>query len=300
MRLPNIWSCNRMVTRLAEPETDAVFKALADPSRRRLLDGLNSRNGQTLRDLCAGLEMTRQAVAKHLAVLEAAGLVATVRRGREKWHYLNAAPINDIADRWMTRYDRQRAQALADLKQALEDGTMSQTEFVYVTYIKTTPERLWAALTEPAFIRRYFGGGGPESDWKVGSPVRWKMSAEDDLHDWDQQVLEAEPNRRLSYTWHNYQPEMAQMFGWSDEKLAELQQEKRSKVTFELEPMGPMVVLTVTHDDFEPDSEMLRGVSGGWPAILSGLKTLLETGEDLAPEEVAEEVAKTAQAAEAR
>jgi uncharacterized protein YndB with AHSA1/START domain/DNA-binding transcriptional ArsR family regulator len=273
-------SCNRMVTRLAEAETDAVFKALADPSRRRLLDSLNSHNGQTLRDLCAGLEMTRQAVAKHLAVLEAA-LVVTVWRGREKWHYLNAAPINDIADRWMTRYDRQRAQALADLKQALEDGTMSQTEFVYVTYIKTTPEKLWTALTDTAFIRRYFGGGGPESDWKVGSSVRWRMSAEDDLHDWDQQVLEAEPNRRLSYTWHNYQPEMAPMFGWSDEKLAELRKEKRSKVTFELEPMGPMVILTVIHDDFEPDSEMLRGVSGGWPAILSGLKTLLETGQDL-------------------
>jgi uncharacterized protein YndB with AHSA1/START domain/DNA-binding transcriptional ArsR family regulator len=279
-----------MVTRLPEPETDAVFKALADPSRRRLLDSLNSRNGQSLRDLCAGLETTRQAVAKHLAVLEAAGLVATMWRGREKWHYLNAAPINDIADRWMTRYDRRRAQALADLKQALEDETMSQTEFVYVTYIKTTPEKLWAALTETAFIRRYFGGGGPESDWKVGSPVRWKMSAEDGPHDWDQRVLQAEPNRRLSYTWHNYQPEMAQMFGWSDERLAELREEKRSKVTFEIEPMGPMVMLTVTHDDFEPDSEMLRGVSGGWPAILSSLKTLLETGEELSvtPEEATE------------
>ena len=283
-------SCNRTVTPLAEPGTDAVFKALADRSRRRLLDDLNSRNGQTLHELCADLDMTRQAVAKHLAVLEAAGLVATVWRGREKWHYLNAAPINDIADRWMTRYDRQRAQALADLKQALEDGTMSQTEFVYVTYIKTTPERLWAALTEPAFIRRYFGGGGPESDWKVGSPVRWSMGAEDDLHDWDQQVLEAEPHRRLSYTWHNYQPEMARMFGWSDERLAELRKERRSKVTFEIEPAGPMVMLTVTHDDFEPDSEMLRGVSSGWPAILSSLKTLLETGDELplTPEEATE------------
>jgi uncharacterized protein YndB with AHSA1/START domain/DNA-binding transcriptional ArsR family regulator len=289
-------SCNRMVPLLAEPETDAVFKALADPSRRRLLDSLNSHNGQTLRDLCAGLAMTRQAVAKHLAVLEAAGLVATVRRGREKWHYLNAAPINDIADRWMTRYDRQRAQALADLKQALEDGTMSQTEFVYVTYIKTTPEKLWTALTEPAFIRRYFGGGGPASDWRVGSPVMWRMSADDDLHDWDQRVLEAEPNRRLSYTWHNYQPEMAPMFGWSDERLAELRKERRSKVTFEIEPAGPMVMLTVTHDDFEPDSEMLRGVSSGWPAILSGLKTLLETGEELplAPEEPVENVSAPA------
>src|ERR671932_2055906 len=101
---------------------DQIFRALADPSRRRLLDSLNARNGQTLRELCAGLEMARQSVSKHLDILEAANLVTTVRRGREKLHYLNAAPINAIADRWMTRYDRGRAEALADLKRALEDG----------------------------------------------------------------------------------------------------------------------------------------------------------------------------------
>jgi uncharacterized protein YndB with AHSA1/START domain/DNA-binding transcriptional ArsR family regulator len=260
---------------------DAVFKALADPSRRLLLDSLNARAGQTLRELCTGLDMTRQAVTKHLAVLEAAGLVTAVRRGREKLHYLNAAPINDIADRWINQYHRGRVQALADLKRALEDPTMSDTEFVYVTYIRTTPEKLWQALTEPAFIKHYFDGGGPESDWQVGSPVYWKMSADDATHDWDQQVLESDPPRRLSYRWHNYQPEMAPMFGWSDEKLAELQREKRSKVTFEIEPIGSMVKLTVTHDDFEPGSEMRNGISQGWPAILSNLKTLLETGETL-------------------
>lgn len=261
---------------------DAIFKALADGSRRRLLDSLNARNGQTLRELCAGLDMTRQAVTKHLAVLETAGLVTTVRRGREKLHYLNVAPINDIADRWIKRYDRGRVQALADLKQALEDPTVSQTQFVYVTYIGTTPKRLWRALTEPVFIRRYFDGGGPLSDWKVGSPVLWRMSAESDYQDWDQHVLESEPHRRLSYTWHTYQPEMAAMFGWSDEQLAQLRKEPRSKVTFEIEPLESMVKLTVVHDDFEPDSEMLKGVSEGWPAILSYLKTLLETDEEFA------------------
>lgn len=259
---------------------DAVFKALADASRRRLLDSLNSRNGQTLRELCAGLDMTRQAVTKHLAVLETAGLVTTTRRGREKLHYLNVAPINDIADRWINQYDRERVRALADLKRALEDTTMSRTEFVYVTYIRTTPEKLWQALTEPTFIRRYFEGGGPESDWRVGSPVLWKMDAKGPTFDWDQRVLESKPGQRLSYTWHNYQPEMAEMFGWSDEKLAELRKEKRSKVTFEIEPINSGVVkLTVTHDDFEPDSEMLNGVSQGWPGILSNLKSLLETGD---------------------
>src|SRR6516164_9257675 len=121
---------------------DEVFKALADTSRRRLLDSLNARNGQTLRELCSGLTMARQSVSKHLAVLEAANLVTSVRQGREKLHYLNAAPVNEIAERWIDRYDRDRVRALADLKRALEDP-VDKPEFVYTTYIRTTPERLW-------------------------------------------------------------------------------------------------------------------------------------------------------------
>jgi uncharacterized protein YndB with AHSA1/START domain/DNA-binding transcriptional ArsR family regulator len=261
---------------------DEVFRALADPSRRALLDALHARGGQSLRELGEGLAMTRQAVAKHLAVLEEAGLVVTSRHGREKHHHLNAAPINDVADRWIRRYDRARAEALADIKHALEATEVSD-DFVYVTYIRTTPEKLWQALTDPAFITRYFGGGGPRSDFQVGSPVLWSMTGEEP-HDWDQQVLEADPPRRLSYSWHNYQPEMQEMFGWSDERLAELQQEKRSKVTFDLEPAGQAVKLTVTHDDFVPGSEMRKGVEQGWPGILSNLKSLLETGEVAVPE----------------
>jgi len=262
---------------------DEVFRALADPSRRALLDALHARGGQSLRELGEGLDMTRQAVAKHLGVLEAAGLVVTTWQGREKHHHLNAAPINDVADRWIRRYDRARAQTLADLKQALEETEMSD-DFVYVTYIRTTPEKLWEALTEPSFIARYFDGGGPRSDWQVGSKVLWSMWAGDGPHDWDQHVLEADPPRRLSYSWHNYQPEMQEMFGWSDERLAELQQEKRSKVTFDIEPAGQAVKLTVTHDDFVPDSEMRKGIAQGWPAILSNLKSVLETGEVLVTE----------------
>src|SRR5882762_9198395 len=109
---------------------DEVFKALADASRRRLLDRLNQRNGQTLRELCAGLAMARQSVSKHLAVLEAANLVSTNWRGREKLHFLNPVPINAIAERWMTRYDQKRTSALADLKHGLEHQPMD-TSFVY-------------------------------------------------------------------------------------------------------------------------------------------------------------------------
>src|SRR3569833_3731843 len=132
----------------AHPSLDDAFRALAAPSRRLLLDRLNERNGQTLRELCSRLDMVRQSVSKHLAVLEAANLVTTVRRGREKLHYLNAAPINEIAERWITRYERSRVHALADLKRALEDTPVDRPEFVYVNYNKTTPERLWRALTE--------------------------------------------------------------------------------------------------------------------------------------------------------
>src|SRR3954471_16766862 len=99
---------------------DAVFKALADPSRRRMLDSLNNRAGQNLMELCAGLDIARQSVSKHLAVLEAANLVTPVHRGREKLHYLNAAPINEIEQRWINQYDRGRVRALGDLKAALE------------------------------------------------------------------------------------------------------------------------------------------------------------------------------------
>ncbi|MEU5724084.1 metalloregulator ArsR/SmtB family transcription factor [Micromonospora sp. NPDC047738] len=270
---------------------DEVFRALADPSRRRLLDSLNVRNGQSLRELCAGLDMTRQSVSKHLAVLEAAGLVTTTRRGREKLHHLNAAPINAVADRWIGRYHRERARALADLQRALEREPMENPTFVYTTYIRTTPEQLWRALIEPEFTRRYWGGAALVSDWRVGSPVLWQDAPDTEPKDIGQRVLVAEPYRRLSYSWHGFQPEHAAHFGWSDEELAERLRERRSKVTFDLAPYGEAVRLTVTHDDFSPDSEMHRAISGqldgsgGWPELLASLKSLLETGEPL-PEPV--------------
>ncbi|WP_067847082.1 ArsR/SmtB family transcription factor [Nocardia lijiangensis] len=262
---------------------DEVFKALAGRSRRRLLDSLNARNGQTLRELCAGLDMARQSVSKHLAVLEAANLITTRRSGREKLHYLNAEPINAIADRWITQYDRARVHALADLKRALEANPMSDTEFVYTTYIKTTPERLWQALTDPAFTARYWGATF-ETDWRTGSPMTWRQ------RNWvgedaEQVVLESKPYTRLSYTWHAITPEFAAEFGLPPAEVADWAREPRSKITFELEPQGETVKLTVVHDGFEPGSRILEGIRGGWPAILSSLKTLLETGEVL-PEPV--------------
>ncbi|MFB6539153.1 ArsR/SmtB family transcription factor [Streptomyces noursei] len=258
---------------------DEVFKALADAGRRRLLDSLNAHNGQTLRELCAELAMTRQSVSKHLAVLEAAHLITTLRRGREKLHYLNAEPINALADRWLSHYDRGRARALADLKHALEAPPMDSNAFVYATYIRTTPERLWQALTDPAFTRRYWGVEFA-TDWRTGSPMTWTEHGATTAHP-EQVVLESTPHRRLSYTWHTFTPEWAANAGVADDVLARLAAEPRSKVTFEIEPLGELVKLTVVHDGFAPDSTARGMVQHGWPALLSSLKTLLETGETL-------------------
>lgn len=257
---------------------DAVFRALADANRRRLLDSLNDRDGQSLRELCSGLEMARQSVSKHLAVLEAANLVTTVWRGREKWHYLNAEPINAIAERWIHRYHRERVHALADLKTALEQESMSKPEFVYTSYIKTTPERLWQALTDPAFTSRYWGVTF-DTDWTAGSTMTWNEKG-GAIEDPAQVVLESEPYRRLSYTWHTFTTQWAEANGIDEDVRAKLAGERRSTVTYHLEPAGSTVKLTVVHEA-EPGGTLLEMVSEGWPSIVSGLKTLLETGDAL-------------------
>ncbi|OEV03717.1 ArsR/SmtB family transcription factor [Streptomyces oceani] len=261
---------------------DAVFKALGDASRRRLLDRLSARNGQSLRELCQGLEMSRQAVSKHLTVLESAQLVTVVRHGREKLHYLNPVPIQELSDRWISRYERGHLAALSTLKQSLEgQATVSKPEFVYTIYIHTTAEKLYEALTDPEFIKVYFLGTGPESTWEVGSPVRWKWHPEGEFEELGQRVLEAEPGKRLSYTWHSLLPMHQEMFGFTDEEFEEARKE-RSKVSFDIEPAEEArlgVKLTITHDGFDsPDSKMLEGVRGGWVVFLSELKTMLEGG----------------------
>ena len=266
----------------AYPDVDDVFRALADPSRRQLLDSLNQRNGQTLRELGSGLDITRQSVSKHLAVLEQANLITTIRRGREKYHYLNAAPISEIAERWITSYDRDRVNALSDLKRALEDPSMDKPSFVYTTYIQTTAERLWLALTDPAFTERYWSTTF-ETDWQPGSPMIWHTQGLAISHP-EQVVLESDPYSRLSYTWQTHTPEWADALNFTDGARDRLLAEPRSKVTFELESLDEeQVKLTVTHDGLVPDGLTGTLVSRGWPRVLANLKTLLETGDTLPP-----------------
>ncbi len=148
-------------------DVDEVFRALADPTRRALLDELYRADGQTLGALEAHFDMTRFGVMKHLKVLEEAGLVVTKRRGREKLHYLNAVPIRLVHDRWVSKYAEPWVAALSDLKQSLE----SPMEKVFEIYIRTTPERLWEAITDPEIRARYQFGVQVESDWTPGARI---------------------------------------------------------------------------------------------------------------------------------
>src|SRR5215211_7387442 len=138
------------------PEMDEVFKALGDPTRRHLLDRLHGRNGQTLGELCEDLDMTRQSATQHLALLEAANLITTVRRGREKLHYLNPVPLHEIQERWIDKFERPRLRALSDLKRRAEDTMSDRPNYVYTTYINATPDKVWRALTDADLSARYW------------------------------------------------------------------------------------------------------------------------------------------------
>jgi uncharacterized protein YndB with AHSA1/START domain/DNA-binding transcriptional ArsR family regulator len=241
---------------------DEVFRALADPTRRSLLDELFKADGQTLSALEQRLPMTRFGVMKHLTVLEEAGLVVTRRKGREKLHYLNPVPIRLVHDRWVSKYAEPWAAGLSDLKHTLEERTM---EKVFEIYIKTTPERLWGAITNPELRRKYSFGVGVESDWSGGS--RYVGSAPGNpspIQIVEGENLEVDPPRRLVQSFNAL---------WSDDVKAE----GTSRVTWEIEQVSDSCRLTVIHDQLREGAH--GEIYGGWPQILSGLKTLLETGE---------------------
>jgi uncharacterized protein YndB with AHSA1/START domain/DNA-binding transcriptional ArsR family regulator len=260
---------------------DAVFRALADPTRRGLLDELFKQDGQPLSALEERVPMTRFGVMKHLRVLEEAGLVTTRRHGRQKLHFLNPVPIRLIHDRWVSKYAEPWAAALTGLKRDLEEDTMDSVEVphrvgltpspdgngamaVFEIYIKTTPERLWEAITDPELRARYSFGVATHSDWKAGSS--YKASAPGGFDIAMGENLEVDPPRRLVQSFTAL---------WSDEvKAAGV-----SRVTWEITPVRDSCQLTVIHDRLAADAN--PELYGGWPMILSGLKTLLETGESL-------------------
>jgi uncharacterized protein YndB with AHSA1/START domain/biotin operon repressor len=238
---------------------DAVFKALADPTRRSLLDELFRQDGQTLSALERRFSMTRIGVMKHLKQLEDAGLIVTKRRGREKFHYLNPIPIRLVHDRWVSKYTEPWAAALVGLKNELENSM----EKVFEIYIRTTPERLWEAITDPEIHRNYHFGTEFVTDWTPGSRYELSHPRAPGLLG-EGENLEVDPPRRLV---------QSMVALWSDD----VKSEGTSRVTWEIEPIGDSCRLTVTHDQLREGAN--DQLYGGWPMILSGLKTWLETGQ---------------------
>lgn len=247
-----------------------MFKALADPTRRELLDELFRRDGQTLTELESRFDMTRFGVMKHLRVLTDAGLVATRKRGREKLHFLNPVPIRLVHDRWVSKYAEPWAASLSDLKDRLEQEESTMAEHptdtrIFEIYIRTTPERLWQAITDPDERAKFQFGNRVSSDWSAGS--RYEVTnPKAPMALMDGTNLEVDPPRRLvqDATCH-----------WSPE----VEGVGATRITWEIEPVGDSCHLRVTHDRIPEGTS--EEVYGGWPMILSGLKTWIETGETL-------------------
>lgn len=247
-----------------------VFEALAGPTRRLLLDRLFEQDGQRLSDLATGVDMTRFGVMKHLRVLEAAGLVTSRKVGREKFHYLNPVPIQMIYQRYVHKFAHEQAAALLMLKAALErrEGgrpLSTATRQVYHVFIKATPDAVWQAITTPEFTRQYFYGSSI-----AVTPERYHSSAPDGSLWMDESVKEWDPPRRLVH-------------GWRFQGDPDMAQEGLSRVTWEIEVMaGGVSKLTVIHDQLDGAPKTAEMVAGGWMYVLSGLKTVLETGAPLA------------------
>ncbi len=259
---------------------DTVFKALSDDTRRALLDALHDKSGQTLTELEAsvqeaGFEMTRFGVMKHLRVLEAASLVISRKEGRFKFHYLNAVPLQQVIDRWIEPLTqkpvtpKKLARAALDLKAELEGenvmstSTETKPDFMLETYIKTTPQALWEALTNGEISRKYFQGDATvHSDFTKGADYKYVSSEGNDMLVGT--VLDVDPMKRLEMT---FAPVMLDPSEIPD-----------SRNVYEIEQMGDTCKLTILHYGV---TEKLEGVKQGWSRIAARLKTLLETGDVL-------------------
>lgn len=249
-------------------EDDAVFKALADAHRRTLLDVLFQRDGQTLGELCTHLPMTRYGVMKHLQILEDAGLITTHKEGREKYHYLNPIPLQDAYDRWVSKYAQPWSQSLTGLKYALESDAMSSKPVHKMQiFIRTTPEKLWEALTNGQITQQYYiANSRVESTWQTGAPYRYVNAAGEVLIEGI--VTTYEPYSRLGMSFNPV---------WLPEDV----RGDITDVLFEIEPVKAACKLTLTHAGLDPASPLTGRIQTGWAQITSSLKSLLETGEPL-------------------
>lgn len=248
-----------------------VFKALADPSRRKLLDLLYSSDGQTLHELCEPLEMSRFGVMKHLNILEGARLITTKKVGREKLHYLNAVPISQIYNRWVSKYTEPWVNGLTFLQEELEREEQMKVKPRHINQIaiKATPEQVWSAITSPEKTTKFWFNCAVRSTWELESSFElWneeKKKAEGI-------ILEIDPPHLL-------------VLSWKYHSFPGTEKDTSSRVTWKIhehEQISGITLVTVIHDEFEQAEKTAETLQNGLPIILSGLKTLLETGEPLA------------------
>lgn len=259
-------------------EHERVFKALGDESRRKLLDLLFLKDGRSLSDLEEHLPMTRFGVMKHLKLLKEAGLVTTRKSGRETLHYLNAVPIQMVYDRWVSKYSKGWARTLTELKYDLEEidleaKTMAEAKTaetstqVFEVYIRTTAEKLWQAITDGSITDKYYFGTRVESDLKPGSGFNYLTPDGNVMV--GGKVIECDPPKKLVTT---FSPSWA---------MGDNPNYPETRVTYEIEPTGGVCKLRLVHEGLPAEHSLTEGIFRGWSQILSGLKTLLETGESL-------------------
>lgn len=235
------------------------------------MDVLYDSDGQTLNDLCTHLDMTRIGVMKHLKVLEESGLITTRKVGRERLHYLNAVPLREIYERWVSKYTESWTIGLTQLKSDLEceKGMKEKPKSINRIAIKTTPEEVWNALTDPSMTSKYWYNGSIHSDWKEGSPYsifnpQGEVQAKGEL-------IHVEPPNRLVMSWNLL-------------SLDTTKDEHPSRLTWEISAhpeLSGVTIVTVIHDDVDHSPNTAAVLENGIPIVISGMKSLIETGVPL-------------------
>lgn len=251
---------------------DAVFRAIDDGGRRRLLDALFERDGQSLVELCDVLpEMTRHGVMNHLRVLADAGLVTSTKVGRQRFHYLNPVPIRLISDRWISKYADVRVDALVGLRARTEKGSSpmesNQPVHVYEAYIRASVDDVWQAIVDPDRTVQYFYGTRVQSDWKVGGSMNYTNADGDELVS-EGTLIAIDPPHRIEFTFTAL---------WDPELTAE----GPCREVWALADVNGMTRLTIELYDVTEDSKTYTDFVQGFPYIVSGMKSLLETGQPL-------------------
>ncbi|MBO6574490.1 MAG: SRPBCC domain-containing protein [Rhodothermales bacterium] len=246
-----------------QPNEDLIYRALANPLRRRILDIVRREPGVTLGEIAASFDVSRFAIRKHLQMLLDATLLSVEPDGTAKRHHLNPVAIQFIYDRWLSEYSGRWASALTGLKYTLEGELMNPLQHRYEVYIRASADQVWRAITDPDFTQQFYYNMRIDSSFEEGASLQYVSGKPGDGPVITGEVLEANPPTRLVHTFD---------FGNGDGP---------SRVTYDIEDLGGVSKLTLVHDEFDSETKTYQEVGPGWNPILSGMKTFLETGRAL-------------------